>query len=106
MYETNGRPLRLRRTSKLGVLNNVAKIVLWRLLELPPPVRLALWLTLLMLVASLMGCAATSTPSDFTPRNPQMPPPSQSQPSQTYSSSAAADISSWRKSLTDMLGTR
>lgn len=68
--------------------------------------RLAFVAMLLWLVVSLTGCAATSTPSDFTPRNPPMPRVSQSQPSETYSSRASANIKAWRKSLTDTLPTR
>lgn len=67
--------------------------------------RVCLLLMLLGLGMLLMACATTSTPPDSMPRNPSMPPPSQLQPSATYSSSAAADIASWRKRLTDMLAT-
>lgn len=62
-------------------------------------------LMLAALVVSLMGCATTSAPSEFTPRNPLPPQLSQSPPSVTYSSGAAADIQSWRKKLMDTLAT-
>jgi hypothetical protein len=103
--ERAGQSRLLKRTSLLGKASNCAKILLTKLSLLQPPVRVAIGLTLLMLVLSLLGCATTSAPSGFTPRNPSPPQPSQSQPSQTYSSSAAADIQSWRKLLTDTLTT-
>ena len=99
----NGTNLSLEQTPKRDRSSNSASAALMKLKSLPPPVRLGLWLTLLVLAASLAGCATTSAPSSFTPRNPSPPQPSQSQPSVPYSSSAAVNINHWRKLLTDTL---
>lgn len=76
-----------------------------KLQDLPLPVRHASVLMLLVLAGLLTGCATPSAPSDFTPKNPSMPAPSASQPQQTYSSRAQADIQIWQKKLTDTLAT-
>lgn len=69
--------------------------------ELPPPVRHAIALTLLVLLASVTGCAATSTPSEFTPKNPSPPPSTLTERSQSWSSSAQQLLSKWRQMLTE-----
>jgi hypothetical protein len=101
MYETNGRPLRLRRTSNLSRLRNAASVMLIKLRELPPPARIGLGLTLLMLVLALMGCAAPSAPAEW-PKNPPPPVLSEPMPTESYSSKAFQLIESWRKRVIGM----
>lgn len=101
----NGQLQSPRRMQRLGVWSRRGKALRILLGDLPPPVRLAFALMLIVLAGLLAGCATTSTPSSEPARNPSMPPPSQSQPSATYSSSAAEAIKSWRKLLTDTLPT-
>lgn len=103
MFDLNGPFLSRRLTLKLARWNRRVKGVLTKLADWPPPVRLACALTLLALLTLCAGCATTSAPSDFTPRNPEPPPTRLSLPSQTYSSSAAADIQKWRNRLTELL---
>jgi hypothetical protein len=102
MYELNGKLRPRRQTSSFGVLSNVAKIALMKLQSWEPPVKLAFALTLLVLLGLLAGCATTSTPSDFTPRNPEPPPTSLSESSETFSSLAQKNISAWRKLLIEI----
>lgn len=94
-----------KRTTRLERWSNVARIAWARLWDLPPPVRLASVLMLLVLGLLLTACAAPSTPSSEPARNPQVPPVSQSQPSQTYSASALANIARWQKLLIGTLPT-
>jgi hypothetical protein len=70
---------------------------------LPHPAKVAFVLMLLVLAASLTGCAATSTPSSEPARNPSPPPTTLSERSETFSSSAQRHISEWRKRLTELL---
>lgn len=105
MYDRNGWPQRPVQIQKRGVLKGLAKAL--QTLREPwlHPVRVGLLLTLLVLAVSLLGCATTSAPSDFTPANPSMPQPSQSQPSVPYLTTAQESILRWRKQLQDTLVT-
>jgi hypothetical protein len=71
-------------------------------LELPQPVRLAFLLMLLVLAASLMGCAATSTPPDSGLRNPKPPPTRLSESPPDYLGDALLFISESRKTLQEL----
>lgn len=101
MSVRNGNHRFVRPTPKLERLSNVARIVLMKLCDLPPPARFALLLTLLVLVASLSGCA-TPTPPETLPRNPRPPQLSEPIPQKSYSSKAQELIKSWRERLMGM----
>lgn len=102
-YVPNGQPPRHRRTPRLERWSNAASVVLTKLRALPPPVRLGFVLMLIVLAGLLAGCATTSTPSSVPARIPSPPPPTLSERSETYSSSAARNISEWQKRLTELL---
>lgn len=93
-------PRQIKKRSAWSVLGN--RLLMLHIM-LPPPVRLAFVLMLIVLVGSLLGCATTSTPSSEPARNPSIPPSTLSEHSQTFSSSAAANIQAWRKKLTELL---
>jgi hypothetical protein len=102
MYGQNG-PLRsVKRTSKLAIWREFAKDARMNLLLLPPPVRLAIVLTLIALLAVCAGCGTTSTPPDTMPRNPEPPPTRLSPRSESYSSSAAKLLEQWRAKLIEL----
>jgi hypothetical protein len=105
MSDLNGRPLSPRRIPKRANWSNAGRVVLTKLLEVPLPVRLAFWLTLLVLTGLLAGCAGLSTPPSETPRNPSLPPPQQSQPTEPYLSRVLRNIELWDKRLRDTLPT-
>ncbi len=101
MYEPNGKlphfeqPKRPALWSRLGAR-------LWMVQrESLPPLRIAFALTLLALLVMLAGCATTSTQPATMPRNPEPPPSRLSESPPNYLSSAAANISAWRKRLTE-----
>lgn len=103
MFEPNGNyPLHKPTLRRVRWSNN-ARDALTRLFDSPLPASLAFALLLLYFVMSATGCAAISTPSSEPAKNPTMPQPSQSQPSEPYSASALENIRRWRKSLTDTL---
>lgn len=89
-----------RRTTRLERLKNVARIMWWRLSEVPPPVHLLSLLTLLVLAGSLAGCQSLSMPPSEQPRNPQPPQISTELPQETYSSRAAESFKTWQQRLT------
>lgn len=97
----NGRPLRPKRTTRLERLSNSASVVLKKLCECPPPVRLASVLMLLVLVTLLAGCATPSAPDQW-PKNPQPPQLTEPLPTQSYLSKALQLIESWRSRATGM----
>ena len=72
-----------------------------RLREIPLPVRLGFWLTLLVLVTALLGCATPSAP-DVLPRNPQPPQLSEPIPSESYLQQVLRLIESWQRAVTGM----
>jgi hypothetical protein len=74
-----------------------------KLLELPQPLRVAFLLMLLVLVASLMGCAAISTPPSNTPRNPEPPPSVLPDSPPTYLDDARAFISESQRLLQELI---
>jgi hypothetical protein len=104
-YWNEPTPQRLsrKRTGKLERMSNCARIAWTKLQELPPPVNVALWLTLLVLAVCLSGCATTSMPSSEPARNPSPPPSRLSPQPPNYSQRAAADIQSWRAKLTELI---
>lgn len=74
----------------------------WTMLrELPPPVRMAFGLLLMVLAGLLAGCATNSPPS-LPAANPAQPRLSEPLPSESYSDSARRLIESWRSALTGM----
>lgn len=78
-----------------------AKAVRTKLRELPPPVKLACGLTLLVLMTLLAGCATPSPP--VTPSsNPARPTLSEPLPEESYSSKAQRLIDSWLSPATGM----
>lgn len=105
MFEMNGRYQSPQRIPKRANWSSAGRVVLMRLLEVPLPVRLACWLTLLVLTGLLAGCAGLSTPPSETPRNPSLPPPQQSQPTEPYLSRVLRNIALWDKKLRDTLPT-
>jgi hypothetical protein len=94
-----------RPTRKPAVWSNRASAARTRLADLPPPVSLACVLMLLALVTLLAGCATPLPPSSETPRNPSMPAPRQSQPSEQYMDRVLRNIDAWEKKLRDTLPT-
>ena len=101
MSNVNGRPLPLRLTSRLARLSNTVKLLLAKLVMLPPPVALASVLILLVLVTLLAGCATPSQP-DAWPKNPPAPQLSEPIPSESYLSKAQAFIESLLNRATGM----
>jgi hypothetical protein len=101
MYDLNGRLQQPQRIPKRGGWSNRANLVLMKLLEVPLPVRLAFWLTLLVLVTLLAGCA-TQSPPDAWPKNPQPPQLTEPIPTESYSSKAQRLIESWLQRATGM----
>jgi hypothetical protein len=91
------------RTTKLENLSRLGKDALTKLQSWPPPVRLGFVLLLLVLVGMLTACAAPSVPSSVIPRNPEPPPTTLSERSQTYSEAASESIKAWQKKLTELL---
>lgn len=100
MYEWNGPPLQLRRTTKRARWSSAVNAVRTSLRNLLPPVKLALLLLLVVLLGSVMGCATPSTLPDNAARNPSMPAVSTPQPLKTYSDSVADSFKTWRERLT------
>jgi hypothetical protein len=99
MSDPNGLYLWLRPTSRLGRLSAFGSVQLTRLQALPPPVRLACVLMLVVLLVSVTGCAMTSPPS----RPAEIPAPprlSQPLPEMTYSEHVRRLLESWRERLT------
>ena len=76
-----------------------ASDALTKLRSLPPPVRLAFALTLLMLLTVCAGCATISTPPDSLPRNPEPPPSRLPSSPPNYLTDAQRDISEWQRQL-------
>lgn len=106
MYDFNGgplRPLQISRRSRLQRFVNGASMMLR---ELPPPVRMLIVIVLAVLIGLLAGCATPSTPPSYTPRNPSLPPPQQSQPTEPYLSRVLRNTEAWEKRLRGTLGTR
>ena len=101
MYDSNGMPRPLRRTSNLSKCLNAVKEMWTRLLLLEPPVKLAFGLTLLVLAMLLSGCATQSPPSVVL-KNPQPPQLSEPIPSESYLSKAERLIESWLNRATGM----
>ncbi len=97
----NGRRLKLKRTSKVAVLSNVAKIALTKLAGWPWGELLLYGLMTLALGMALSGCATQSVPSEW-PRNPQPPQLSEPIDSESYLSKALKLIESWRAGATGM----
>lgn len=91
-----------RPTSKLARWANCAKIAWTKLQSLPPPVKGAFWLTLLVLVLMLTACATTSLPSSEPARIPSPPPTRLSESSPDYLQLARTTISEWRKRLQEL----
>lgn len=99
MYEPNGLPpwlLPIKRRGAWSALGNRLRMLLG---DLPPPVRIGCVLLLLVLAASLMGCATTSAPPTNMPSNPEPPPSALPPQPPNYSQSAREAISTWRKRL-------
>lgn len=101
----NGKPLSLKQTSRLERWRTVASLALMKLQSLPPPVSIGTVLLLLVLVLSLTACATPSTPSSEPAKNPTMPQPSQSQPSELYLLTVQKKLSEWQTKLKGMLET-
>jgi hypothetical protein len=101
MYSRDGRPLRLRRTSNLSKCLTVASVMWIKLRELPPPVRLAIALMLLVLLTLCSGCATQSPPAEW-PRNPSPPVVSEPIPQKSYSSKVESFLRRSLEALTGM----
>jgi hypothetical protein len=98
---SNGLPPWLLPMKRPAGWSERARAALTRLLNLPPPVRLACVLMLLVLVTLCAGCA-TSSPASAPAVNPAPPKLSEPLPSASYSDSARKLIETWRNALTDM----
>lgn len=89
-----------RPTTRLERWSAVGRTVRTKLADLPPPVRQALLVMLLVLATLLAGCGTPQTPPSELPRNPA-PPPSRLEPrSESWSTSVARDLERWRQMLT------
>lgn len=88
-------PNRKPRT-KLEHLSAGVRTVRTKLADLPPPVRLALLLTLLVLVTLLAGCETLPTLPSELPRNPNPPASKLPERSESWSTSVERDLQKWR----------
>lgn len=102
-YVWNGGKPRPMQIQKRAAWKERGKALLTVLQDLPPPVRAASGLLLLVLVASLMGCATTSAPPTSTPVNPEPPPSALPDSPPTYLDDARLAISQWRKLLQELI---
>lgn len=100
MSAWNGPRQLLPRTKTPVAWSERARAVRTTLAGLPPPVRPALLLLLVVLLVSVMGCATPSTLPENAARNPSMPAVNTPQPSKTYSDSVADSFRKWRERLT------
>lgn len=103
MSKTNGQWLRRKLTLTLESWRHFVNQGWTKLVELPWGELLLYGLMLTGLVLALQGCTALSTASDITPRNPEPPPTTLSESSQTYSEAARLNIEAWQKKLTELL---
>jgi hypothetical protein len=103
MYGTNGLWQWLKQTLTPANWKRSASRGWTKLQELPWGELLFYGAMLSVLVWLLTGCATPSTPSDVTPRNPEPPPTTLSEHSQTYSEAARLNIEAWQKKLIELL---
>jgi hypothetical protein len=101
MYEPNGLPQWLLPTNRLACLKERIGIAWTQLKTLPPPVKLACGLTLLVLLAFCSGCATKSPPAEW-PKNPPPPQISEPLPQNSYSSKVQKLLEGW---LQRVIGT-
>ncbi len=101
MYEQNGKLPHYEQPKRPALWNKLGNRLSVLLRELLPPLKIAFALMLVALLILLAGCATTSTPPDSLPKNPEPPPSRLSESPPNYLSSAAANISAWRKRLTE-----
>lgn len=99
-YSTPGMCLWPKEIRRRYVWSARVNHALTRLRELPPPVRLAFVLLLIVLAASLAGCATRPTSPSESPRNPEPPPSRLAERSETWSDSVARDLQKWQQMLT------
>lgn len=92
-------------TSNLSRLLNGCSAILTKLQASPHFVQLMIAIVLLVLTGLLAGCAALSMPPSVMPRNPSLPPPKQSQPTEPYLSRVQRNTEAWDKTLRDTLPT-
>lgn len=92
-----------RQIQRHGLWSNRGSAVLMKLRNSLPPVRIACVLVLLVIGACLTGCAATSTPPDSLPRNPEPPPSALPTSPPNYLDDASKAISEWRKLLQELI---
>ena len=91
------------RTTRLERWKTLARGALTKLQDSGPLEKLASALMLLVLLWLLVGCGTTLPPSVVTPKNPEPPPTTLSERSQTYSESASLLIQSWRQKLIGLI---
>lgn len=103
MYDFNGWQQQRPPIKRPARLKTLVRDVRTRLQSWPAPARLAFALLLIVLAASLLGCATTSAPPAITPRNPEPPPTRLSESPPDYLSNAQAFISEWRKLLQELI---
>jgi hypothetical protein len=101
----NGKPRQPLQIPRQGVWSKLGKAVRTKLADMLLPVRLMIVIALLVLIALLQGCATPSTPPSETPRNPSLPPPQQSQPTEPYLSRVLRNIELWEQRLRATLPT-
>jgi hypothetical protein len=92
-------------TSKQADSSEQDSVGLTKLSRLRVAEALVLFVMLGLLATALSACSTPSTQPSEWPRNPTMPPLSQSPPTETYSSSVSANIKRWESLLTSILPT-
>jgi hypothetical protein len=102
MYIWNGKPLQLRRTTRLERWSNCASPAWMKLRGLEPPVKIACGLMLLVLLGLCTGCGTLSASPTEAAKNPQPPQLSEPLPSESYLHKAQKLIESWQNAVTGM----